>query len=110
MEQEWMESLKHTSSEEMSPYIPKLLDALKNEKNEERALEILLRYPTESTVFIEEALLSNDFILQKILLQQLVPRLPFYSKMVVANAVEQIALIPGELQQLAQTALQSFEP
>lgn len=110
MEYEWMESLKYASSEEIASYIPKLLDAVKNDKYEERALEILLQYPTESTVFIEEALLSGDFILQKILLQKLVPHLPFYSKMVVANAVEQIALIPGELQQLAQTALQSFEP
>lgn len=110
MEYEWTESLKRASSEEIASYIPKLLDAVKNDKYEERALEILLQYPTESTVFIEEVLLSGDFILQKILLQKLVPHLPFYSKMVVANAVEQIALIPGELQQLAQTALQSFEP
>lgn len=31
MEYEWMESLKYASSEEVSPYIPKLLDVLEND-------------------------------------------------------------------------------
>lgn len=110
MDREMMDRLKQASSEEVSPYIPELLNALKDDEYQKTVFEILMHYPTESTILIEEALLSDDLILKRILLQQLVPVLPFYSKMVVANAVEHNALVPGELQQLAREALQSFEP
>ena len=91
-------------------HFPQIISALKDESLQQSILAIIKQYPTESTPHIEEALLSKDDELKRILLVQVVATLPFYSKMVVANAVEQIAMAHGDLQQLAQQALQSFEP
>lgn len=110
MERETLDRLKQAAVEEVAVYIPKLLEAVKEEGLQEEAVELLKRYPTESTAHIEEALLADDMRLKGILLCKVVPALPFYSKMAVADAVEQIASAPGELQQSAREALQSFEP
>ena len=110
MERETLDRLKQAAAEEVAVHIPGLLKAVKEEGLQEEAVELLKRYPTESTAYIEEALLADDMHLKGILLRKIVPALPFYSKMVVADAVEQIASAPGELQQSAREALQSFEP
>lgn len=110
MEKVSLELLKQATAEEVATHIPELLKAVKKKELQEEAVELLKQYPTESTMHIEEALLADDVQLQEILLRKIVPVLPFYSKMVVADAVENIASVPGELQQLAREALRSFEP
>lgn len=110
MERETLGRLKQATAEEVAVHIPGILKAMKKEELQEDALELLKQHPTESTVYIEAVLLTDDVHLQEILLREIVPVLPFYSKMVVADAVERIAATPGELQQLAREALQSFEP
>ncbi|MGM9951646.1 MAG: DUF5071 domain-containing protein [Lysinibacillus sp.] len=110
MDKETLDRLKQATAEEVAVHIPGLLKAVKKEELQEEAVELLKQHPTESTVHIEAALLADDVHLQGILLRKIVPVLPFYSKMVVANAVEHIASAPGELQLLAKEALQSFEP
>ena len=110
MERGTLDRLKQATAEEVASHISELLKAVKREELQKEAVELLKRHPTESTVHIEAALLADDGVLQEILLREIVPALPFYSKMVVAGAVERIASDPGELQQLAKAALQSFEP
>ena len=110
MELEKIEMLTKAPIVEVVAHLPQLLTALKDESSQQSILTIIKQYPTESTSYIEEALLSEDDELKRILLEQVVATLPFYSKMVIANAVEQIAITSGNLQLLAQEALQSFEP
>ena len=110
MESEKIVALTQAPVAEVGVHLPRLLSALKDESLQQSVLAIIKQYPTESTPHIEEALLSEDDELKRILLEQVVATLPFYSKMVVANAVEQIAMTSGNLQQVAKEALQSFEP
>ena len=110
MEREKIVALTKAPVAEIVAHLPQLLTALKDESLQQSILAMIKQYPTESTPHIEEALLSQDDELKRILLEQVVATLPFYSKMVIANAVEQIAMNSGDLQQVAKDALQSFEP
>ena len=110
MEHEKIVALTQAPVAEVVAYLPQILTALKDESLQEFVLAIINQYPTESTPHIEVALLSEDDELKRVLLEQVVATLPFYSKMIVASAVEQIAMTPSDLQQLAKEALQSFEP
>ena len=110
MESEKIVALTQAPVAEVVVHFPQLLNALKDESLQQSILAIIKQYPTESTPHIEEALLSEDDELKRVLLEQVVATLPFYSKMVIASAVEQIAMTSGNLQQVAKEALQSFEP
>ena len=110
MEREKIVALTQAPVAEVVAHFPQLINALKDESLQQRVLAIIKQYPTESTPHIEEALLSEDDELKRIILEQVVATLPFYSKMVVASVVEQIAMSSGDLQQVAKEALQSFEP
>lgn len=110
MEREKIVALTLAPVAEVVAQLPQILIALKDQSLQESILAIIKQYPTESTPHIEEALLSQDDELKRVLLEQVVSTLPFYSKMVIANVVEKIAMPPGDLQQIAQQALQNFEP
>ncbi|MFF5995374.1 hypothetical protein AAGS61_11605 [Lysinibacillus sp. KU-BSD001] len=110
MEREKIEALKQAPMSEVTANIAMILEALKDDTLQHTALQLLNQIPTESTPYIEEGLLSQDDELKQVLLEKVVPKLPFYSKIVVANAVEHIAMASGDLQQLAKDALKSFEP
>ena len=110
MEREKIVALTQAPVAEVVSYLPQILISLKDPALQGAILAIIKEYPTESTPHIEEALLSQDNELKQVILEQVVASLPFYSKMVIANAVEQIAMTPGELQHLAKETLQRFEP
>lgn len=110
MEREKIVALTQAPVAEIEAHLPQMLIALKDQSLQQSILAIIKQYPTESTPHIEETLLSQDDELKRILLEQVVATLPFYSKIVIANAIEQIAMTPGDLQQVAQQALRSFEP
>ena len=110
MEREKIEALAQASTAEVIAHLPQLVSALKDEALQQSVLAIIKSYPTESTPYIEEALLSEDDELKRIILEKVVATLPFYSKMVIASAVEQIAMAPSDLRQLAKNTLQQFEP
>ena len=110
MEREKIMALTQAPVTEVVAHFPQMLAALKDESLQQSILAIIKQYPTESTPRIEEALLSEDDELKRVLLEQVVSTLPFYSKMVIASVVEQIAMTPGDLKHVAQQALQSFEP
>ena len=110
MEREKIVALTQAPVAEVDAHFPQLISALKDESLQQSILVIIKQYPTESTPHIEEALLSEDDELKRVLLEQVVATLPFYSKMVVASVVEQIAMSSSDLQQVAKQALQSFEP
>ena len=110
MEREKIASLTEAPVAEVVAHSPQLLSALKDEPLQQSILAIIKQYPTESTPHIDEALLSEDDELKRILLEQVVATLPFYSKIVIASTVEQIAMTPSDLKHVAQQALQSFEP
>ena len=110
MEREKIVALTQAPIAEVVAHLPQLINALKDESLQQSIVAVIEQYPTESTPHIEEALLSEDDELKRILLEQVVATLPFYSKMVIASAVEQIAMTPSNLQQLAKETLQRFEP
>ncbi|MGM9945311.1 MAG: DUF5071 domain-containing protein [Lysinibacillus sp.] len=110
MEREKIVALTQAPVAEVVAHFPQLISALKDESLQQSILAMIKQYPTESTPHIEEALLSEDDELKRIILEQVVATLPFYSKMVVASVVEQIAMSSGDLQQVAKEVLQSFEP
>ena len=110
MEREKIVALTQAPTAEVIAHLPQLISALKDKSLQQSIVAMIEQYPTESTPHIEAALLSEDDELKRILLEQVVATLPFYSKMVIASAVEQIAMIPSNLQQLAKDTLQRFEP
>ena len=110
MEREKIVALTQAPTAEVVAHLPQLISALKDKSLQQSILAMIKQYPTESTPHIEEALLSSDDELKRILLEQVVATLPFYSKMVISGAVEQMAMTPGNLQQLAKDTLQRFEP
>ena len=113
---EAIKQLQAATSQQIVPLLPELLKWIQdmNWPVAEPVLEILMQYPTEITPLVEEVLLGNDEMWIYWCLERIVPCLPFYSKMVLANAVEQIATSVdpkmGELADLAKTVLRSFEP
>ena len=110
MEREKIVALTQAPVAEVIAHLPQLISALKDESLQHSILAMIKQYPTESTPHIEEALLSEDEELKRIILEQVVATLPFYSKMVIVNVVEQIAMTTSDLQQLAKETLQHFEP
>ena len=81
----------------------------------EPMLEVLLQYPNELTPLVEQVLIGDDAMWIYWCLVKVVPVLPFYSKLVLADAVEKIASQPvtpfneGN-REAAKLALLSFEP
>ena len=78
-------------------------------------VEVLLNYPTEITPFVEEVLRGDDEMWIYCCLIELVPNLPFYSKLVLVDAVEEIASRPisafnEDIVQVAKEALIRFQP
>ena len=110
MEREKIAALTQAPVAEIVAHLPQILSALKDESLQQSILAMIKQYPTESTPHIEEALLSSDDELKRVLLEQVVATLPFYSKKVIASAVEQIAMTSGDLQAVAQQALRRFQP
>lgn len=113
---EAIEKIKALPDSEIVPLFPELLTWIQdmNWPVAEPTLELLMQYPTEITPLVEEVLLGEDEMWKYWCLQRIVPKLPFYSKMVLANVVENIAQSTNpydeDLVEVAKEALQSFEP
>jgi predicted PurR-regulated permease PerM len=65
---------------------------------------------TELTPTIEALLKNSSQAVQNVLLQAIVPRLPFFSKLVLAEAIEQLVKSEDQIiQQRAKKVLEGFE-
>ncbi|WP_339194956.1 DUF5071 domain-containing protein [Solibacillus sp. FSL R5-0449] len=112
-----VEILNTADAEAVIPLLPKLLEWVQdmNWPVAEPMVELLLRYPNELTPLVEEVLRGEDDMWIYWCLVAIVPKLPFYSKLVLADAVEQIAAMEKtpfneENIEAAQEALISFQP
>lgn len=111
-----VELLKNATASEVVPLLPELMTWMQdmNWPVAQPVVELLLNYPNEMTPLVDEVLKGEDDMWIYWCLQELVPKLPFYSKLVLAEAVEQIASgqrgFDEDVIELAQEALQSFEP
>ncbi|MEG0385789.1 DUF5071 domain-containing protein [Solibacillus cecembensis] len=101
---------------EVIPLLPQLLEWIQdmNWPVAEPVLEVLLQYPTEITAHVEEVLLGEDDMWIYWCLVKVFPALPYFSKLVLANAVEQLAMqritpFNEDNVQAAKEALQSLE-
>ncbi|MEK4229949.1 DUF5071 domain-containing protein [Solibacillus sp. FSL H8-0538] len=110
-----IEHFKTAPPSQVVPLLPELLTWIQdmNWPVAEPTIELLMTYPTEITPLVEDVLLGDDDMWKYWCLQRIVPNLPFYSKMVLANAVEQIAQSvnprDADLVKLAKSVLLSFE-
>ncbi|MCH7321719.1 DUF5071 domain-containing protein [Solibacillus sp. MA9] len=113
---EEVETLRNKPANEVVPLLPELMTWMQdmNWPVAKSVVELLLTYPTEITPLIDEVLAGDDDMWVYWCLVELVPKLPFYSKLVLAEAVEQIASgqrgFDEDVIELAQEALRSFEP
>ena len=114
---EAVEQLKKAGAELVIPLLPKLLEWIQdmNWPVAEPMVELLLQYPNEITPLVEQVLRGDDDMWIYWCLVNIVPKLPFYSKLVLADAVEQIAAMEEtpfneDNIEAAKEALQSFEP
>ncbi|MEK4628042.1 MAG: DUF5071 domain-containing protein [Solibacillus sp.] len=112
-----IEKLKQVHPEEVVLLLPQLLEWLQdfNWPVAEPMLEVLLQYPTELTPHIEQVLVGDDDMWIFWCLTKIVPVLPFYSKMVLADSVQKLAEQEKtqwneDVIEAAQQALVSFEP
>ncbi|MER2106548.1 MAG: DUF5071 domain-containing protein [Solibacillus sp.] len=112
-----VENLKQAQAEAVLPNLPQMLEWIKNLNwpVAEPMIEVLLHYPTEVTPYVEGILQGNDDEWIYNCLVAIVPRLPFFSKLVLVNAVEQLATKDVTAQnehivEAAKQALQSMEP
>ena len=112
-----LKQLKYADAETVIPILPQLLEWIQdmNWPVAEPMVDVLLQYPTELTPYIEQVLLGEDDMWIYWCLVKIVPKLPFYSKLVLTNAVEQIAVqektpFNDDNIKAAKVALQSFEP
>ena len=112
-----VENLKSTDAEAVVPLLPKLFEWVQdmNWPVAEPMVELLLHYPNELTPLVDEVLRGNDDMWIYWCLVSIVPKLPFYSKLVLADAIEQIAAMEKtpfneDNIEAAQEALISFQP
>ena len=113
---EAVEHLKKLPSSEVVSLLPELMVWMQdmNWPVAQPVVELLLTFPNEITPLIDDVLAGDDDMWVYWCLVELVPKLPFYSKLVLAEAVEQIASgkrgFHEDVVEQAQEALQSFEP
>ena len=112
-----VEKLGTMEVESVIPLLPQLLEWVQdmNWPIAEPMVELLLHYPNELTPLVEEVLLGDDDMWIYWCLVAIVPKLPFYSKLVLANAVEQISTMEKtpfteDNIEAAKEALLSFQP
>lgn len=112
-----VENLKRASTAEALPLLPQMLKWIQdvNWPVAEPMLDILLAYPTEITPHVEAVLIGDDDEWIYNCLTMIVPKLPFFSKLVLASAVEQLAVQDvtahnEHIIEAAKAALQSMEP
>lgn len=103
-----LQSLQTASLSELLPQMAGVVQALADEALFAEAKALIDKFPTEATPAIEAALKGEDEAVQRVLLT-IVPSLPFYSKMVVADALEALVNKPN-IADLAKKALQSLAP
>ncbi|WP_253896093.1 DUF5071 domain-containing protein [Solibacillus sp. R5-41] len=99
---------------EVIPLLPQLLEWIQdmNWPVAEPVLEVLLQYPTKLIPHVEEVLLGNDDMWIYWCLVKVFPALPDFSKQVLVNAVEQLAMqkitpFNEDIVETAKEALQS---
>ena len=114
---EAVEQLKQADEAVVVPLLPQMLEWIQdmNWPVAEPMLEVLLQYPNELTPLVEQVLMGDDDMWIYWCLVKVVPVLPFYSKLVLADAVEKIASQPvtpfnEDNIEAAKLALLSFEP
>lgn len=113
---EAVERLKTLPANELVPLLPELMTWMQdmNWPVAKPVVELLLTYPNEITPLIDDVLMGEDDMWIYWCLVELIPKLPFYSKLVLAERVEQIASgargFHEDVVELAQQALLSFEP
>ena len=113
---EAIEQLLNAPAESVIPLLPALLEWMQdmNWPVAEPTVEFLLRYPNEITPLLVEVLAGDDWDWQYWCLLRIIPRLPFYAKIVLHDAVERIAAIEDPMYEdyaeAAKEALQSFLP
>jgi hypothetical protein len=112
-----VEQLRTMNAQQVIPLLPKMLEWIQdmNWPVAKPMVEVLLNYPTEITPFVEEVLRGDDEMWIYWCLTKLVPNLPFYSKLVLVDTVEEIASRPitafnEDLVEAAKEALKRFEP
>ena len=112
-----VEQLRNVDTQQVIPLLPSMLEWIQdmNWPVAKPMVEVLLSYPNEITPLVENVLCSEDDMWIYWCLVELVPKLPFYSKLVLTGAVEQIASRPinplnEDVVYAAQGALKSFEP
>ena len=112
-----VEFLKAADAKVVIPILPELLEWVQdmNWPVAEPMVELLLQYPNELTPLVDEVLRGDDDMWIYWCLVEIVPKLPFYSKLVLADAVEQIAAMEKtsfneDNVEAAQEALISFQP
>lgn len=114
---EAVKQLQQAPAADVLPMLPQMLTWVQdmNWPVAEPMLEVLLQYATEITPLIEDVLLGKDDEWIVNCLVHIVPKLPFFSKLVLANAVEQLATqsvtVHNEhVVDAAKQALQSMTP
>ncbi|MEK4386519.1 DUF5071 domain-containing protein [Solibacillus sp. FSL W7-1464] len=112
-----VETLNAAEAEAVIPLLPKLLEWVQdmNWPVAEPMVELLLQYPNELTPLVDTVLRGDDDMWIYWCLVAIVPKLPFYSKLVLADAVEQIAAmektpVNEDNVEAAQETLLSFQP
>lgn len=112
-----VEQLRQASAVDVLPLLPQMLEWTQdlNWPVAQPMIEVLLQYPTEITPYVEAVLLGSDEEWITNCLTVIVPKLPFFSKLVLANAVEQWATKTvtehnEHVVEAAKAALQSMEP
>ena len=112
-----VEQLRTMNAQQVIPLLPKMLEWIQdmNWPVAKPMVEVLLNYPTEITPFVEEVLRGDDEMWIYWCLTKLVPNLPFYSKLVLVDTVEEIVSRPitafnEDLVEAAKEALKRFEP
>ena len=111
-----VQHLKALPAEQVVPLLPDIMTWMQdmNWPVAKPVVELLLMYPNEITPLVLQVLEGDDEMWIYWCLEQLVVKLPFYLKLVLHDAVEQIANgargFHEDIVGLAQQALQSFEP
>ncbi|MER1956503.1 MAG: DUF5071 domain-containing protein [Solibacillus sp.] len=113
---EAVERLKTLPANELVPLLPELMTWMQdmNWPVAKPVVELLVTYPNEMTPLIDDVLAGDDDMWVYWCFVELIPKLPFYLKLVLAESVEQIASgergFHEDVVELAQEALQNFEP
>ena len=109
---EAVEQLKKYTIEQLEEQLEPLLLWLQHAQGPlvAQIIDYIVARGTELTPAIESLLKSSSSSVQNVLLQAIVPRLPFFSKLVLAEAIEQLVHSEDEIiQQRAKKVLEGFE-